>query len=183
MILWRPCGFLHKAREMSWPAVTSFLPLFHGPPQSVTTAISTFAWYRKLDATGDRTGNRAAQIQAPDSTEQALRLLQDTVFSFTMRVCQQREDAEDTMQEVLAVGLVGYTAFDVITILRQKYHQKITGYEVRVEADQAERPQVLTAVRIHHALAGFAIDPVAVEEAIRLSEGEGKNYGLIATCE
>jgi hypothetical protein len=25
----------------------------------------------------------------------------------------------------------------VITILRQKYHQKITAYEVRVEADQA----------------------------------------------
>jgi RNA polymerase sigma-70 factor, ECF subfamily len=33
--------------------------------------------------------------------EQALALLQDTVFSFSMRVCGQREDAEDTMQEVL----------------------------------------------------------------------------------
>jgi RNA polymerase sigma-70 factor (ECF subfamily) len=35
------------------------------------------------------------------SVEQALALLQDTVFSFSMRVCGQREDAEDTMQEVL----------------------------------------------------------------------------------
>ena len=35
------------------------------------------------------------------STEQALELLQNTVFSFSMRVCGQREDAEDTMQEVL----------------------------------------------------------------------------------
>jgi hypothetical protein len=26
---------------------------------------------------------------------------------------------------------------------RQKYHQKVTGYEVRVEADQAERPRCL----------------------------------------
>ena len=35
------------------------------------------------------------------SLEQALALLQNTVFSFSMRVCGQREDAEDTMQEVL----------------------------------------------------------------------------------
>src|SRR5579872_3513040 len=36
-----------------------------------------------------------------DAAEQALALLQNTVFSFSMRVCGQREDAEDTMQEVL----------------------------------------------------------------------------------
>src|SRR5579871_4956606 len=35
------------------------------------------------------------------AVEQALHLLQQTVFSFSMRVCGQREDAEDTMQEVL----------------------------------------------------------------------------------
>ena len=35
------------------------------------------------------------------SVEEALKLLQNTVFSFSMRVCGQREDAEDTMQEVL----------------------------------------------------------------------------------
>lgn len=37
----------------------------------------------------------------PVSLERALSLLQDTVYSFSMRVCGQREDAEDTMQEVL----------------------------------------------------------------------------------
>lgn len=37
----------------------------------------------------------------PESLESALALLQNTVFSFSMRVCGQREDAEDTMQEVL----------------------------------------------------------------------------------
>src|SRR5690348_18382319 len=31
----------------------------------------------------------------------ALPILQETVFSFSMKVCGQREDAEDTMQEVL----------------------------------------------------------------------------------
>jgi putative redox protein len=82
--------------------------------------------------------------------------------------------------ELVAVGLAGCTAFDVITILRQKYHQKITGYEVRVETDQAERPpQVFTTVRIHHALTGFAIDPAAVEEAIRLSEEKYCSVGAM----
>ena len=39
--------------------------------------------------------------QDPKAMDQALALLQDTVFSFSMKVCGQREDAEDTMQEVL----------------------------------------------------------------------------------
>jgi len=37
----------------------------------------------------------------PKALEHALALLQDTVFSFSMKVCGQREDAEDIMQEVL----------------------------------------------------------------------------------
>ena len=72
--------------------------------------------------------------------------------------------------ELVAAGLAGCTAFDVVTVLRQKYHQKITWYEVRVEADQAERPpQVFTDVRIHHVVTGVDIDVAALQEAIRLS--------------
>jgi RNA polymerase sigma-70 factor (ECF subfamily) len=41
----------------------------------------------------------------PRAIEQALELLQGTVFSFSMKVCGQREDAEDTMQEVLVKAL------------------------------------------------------------------------------
>lgn len=82
--------------------------------------------------------------------------------------------------ELVAVALAGCTAFDVITILRQKYHQKVTGYEVRVEADQAERPpQVFTAVRIHHVVTGCEIDPTAIEEAIRLSEEKYCSVGAM----
>ena len=82
--------------------------------------------------------------------------------------------------ELVAVALAGCTAFDVVTILRQKYHQKVTGYEVRVEADQAERPpQVFTAVRIHHVVTGFEIDPAAIEEAIRLSEEKYCSVGAM----
>jgi len=82
--------------------------------------------------------------------------------------------------ELVAVGLAGCTAFDVITILRQKYHQHITGYEVRVEADQAERPpQVFTSARIHHVITGYEVDPAAVGEAIRLSEEKYCSVGAM----
>jgi len=82
--------------------------------------------------------------------------------------------------EMVAVGLAGCTAFDVITILRQKYHQKVTGYQVRVEADQAERPpQVFTTVRIHHVVTGLGIDEAALLEAIRLSEEKYCSVGAM----
>jgi len=38
---------------------------------------------------------------SPESVERALALLQNTVYSFSMKVCGHPEDAEDTMQEVL----------------------------------------------------------------------------------
>ena len=44
--------------------------------------------------------------------EEALALLQNTVFSFSMRVCGQREDAEDTMQEVLLKSVPYLARFD-----------------------------------------------------------------------
>ena len=82
--------------------------------------------------------------------------------------------------EMVAVGLAGCTAFDVITVLRQKYHQKVTGYQVRVQADQAERPpQVFTTVRIHHVVTGFGIDEAALVEAIRLSEEKYCSVGAM----
>ena len=73
--------------------------------------------------------------------------------------------------ELVAAALAGCTAFDVITILRGKKRQDVTGYEVRVEAEQAERPpQAFVAVRIHHIVTGRDVDPAAVGEAIRISE-------------
>lgn len=46
------------------------------------------------------------------SVEQALALLQETVFSFSMRVCGQRQDAEDTMQEVLLKSIPQLPKFE-----------------------------------------------------------------------
>jgi putative redox protein len=82
--------------------------------------------------------------------------------------------------ELLAVGLAGCTAFDVITILRQKFHQKVTGYEVHVEADQSERPpRIFTEVRIHHVVTGYEIDSTAIEAAILLSQEKYCSVGTM----
>lgn len=52
------------------------------------------------------------QRKDPKSLEQALELLQSTVFSFSMKVCGQRQDAEDTMQEVLLKSVSYLPKFD-----------------------------------------------------------------------
>jgi len=52
------------------------------------------------------------QQGSEDGVDQALALLQGTVFSFSMRVCGHREDAEDTMQEVLLKSVPQLPKFD-----------------------------------------------------------------------
>jgi putative redox protein len=82
--------------------------------------------------------------------------------------------------ELLAAALAGCTAFDVITILRNKKHKTVMAYEVRVEADQRPAPpQVFTTVRIHHALTGNDIDTQSVEDAIQLSEAKYCSVGAM----
>ena len=41
----------------------------------------------------------------PEAVDEAIGLLQNTVYSFSMKVCGHPEDAEDTMQEVLSRSL------------------------------------------------------------------------------
>jgi len=85
--------------------------------------------------------------------------------------------------DLVAIGLAGCTAFDVINILRKK-RQQVTDYKVTVEADQAsDPPQVFTDVRIHHILTGVDIRPEAVKEAIRLSEEKYCSVGaMVEKC-
>ena len=81
--------------------------------------------------------------------------------------------------ELVALALAGCTAFDVINILRKK-RQLVTGYEVKVEADQAATPpQVFTQVRIHHIVSGDDVSAQAVEDAIRLSEEKYCSVGAM----
>jgi RNA polymerase sigma-70 factor (ECF subfamily) len=55
-----------------------------------------------------------AQLQGnrPDGVERALALLQNTVYSFSMKVCGHRQDAEDTMQETLLKAMGYLRRFD-----------------------------------------------------------------------
>jgi putative redox protein len=81
--------------------------------------------------------------------------------------------------ELIAIGLAGCTAFDVIGILRKK-RQEVTGYEVNVEADQRpDPPQVFTKVRIRHIVTGVDIDEHAVRDAIHLSEQKYCSVGAM----
>jgi len=74
--------------------------------------------------------------------------------------------------ELIAIGLAGCTAFDVIGILRKK-RQEVTGYEVKVEADQrSEPPNVFTKIRVRHIVTGADVAENAVRDAIHLSESK-----------
>lgn len=74
--------------------------------------------------------------------------------------------------ELVAIGLAGCTAFDVIGILRKK-RQEVTGYEVKVEAEQRpDPPNVFTKVKIHHVVTGVDIAERALQDAIHLSESK-----------
>ena len=71
--------------------------------------------------------------------------------------------------ELLALGLGGCTAMDVISIL-QKKRQDVSAFEVRVHTEKAEdHPRVWTSVLIEYLVTGTDIDPQAVERAIELS--------------
>ena len=74
--------------------------------------------------------------------------------------------------ELIAIGLAGCTAFDVISVLRKK-RQQVTGYEVRVDADQrTEPPNIFTKIRLHHIVTGGDVSEDALKSAIHLSESK-----------
>lgn len=72
--------------------------------------------------------------------------------------------------ELIAIGVIGCTAMDVISIL-QKKRQEITAFRVDLEASRAEEhPTVFTDMKITYHIKGQDVDPKAVERAIELSE-------------
>jgi len=72
--------------------------------------------------------------------------------------------------ELFLMGLGGCTGMDVISILAKK-RQKVTGFQVKVEAERAPtHPKVYTKIHIEYIVYGAGIDPRAVERAIELSE-------------
>ena len=74
--------------------------------------------------------------------------------------------------EMIAIGVAGCTAMDVVSILKKK-RQDITAFEVSVQAEQAgEHPKVYTQMHIHYIVSGRNIDPKAFERAMELSENK-----------
>ncbi|MCJ7435412.1 MAG: OsmC family protein [Anaerolineales bacterium] len=71
--------------------------------------------------------------------------------------------------ELIALGLAGCTAMDVISIL-QKKRQAVTSFEVKVDVARAnEHPKVFTNAVIHYVITGRNIDEAALTRAIELS--------------
>ena len=71
--------------------------------------------------------------------------------------------------ELLAIGLAGCTAMDVVSIL-QKKRQNVTGFEVRIVTERAqEHPKVFTHEKVEYVIDGHQVEPAAVERAIVLS--------------
>jgi putative redox protein len=72
--------------------------------------------------------------------------------------------------ELVLIGLVGCTAYDVIGIL-QKKRQAVANLQVSAHAERADTPpQVYTAIEVEYVVRGRGIKPKAVEDAIRLSK-------------
>jgi putative redox protein len=72
--------------------------------------------------------------------------------------------------QLFAVGLVGCTGMDVISIL-QKKRQDVTEFEVSAEIERSEdHPKVFTKIILEYKVTGKNLDQKAVERAVELSE-------------
>lgn len=72
--------------------------------------------------------------------------------------------------QLFAIGLVGCTGMDVISILKKK-RQEVTEFTVTAEVERAEEhPKVFTKIVLEYNVTGKNIDEQAVERAVELSE-------------
>jgi len=72
--------------------------------------------------------------------------------------------------QLFAIGLVGCTGMDVISILKKK-RQDVTDFEVSAKIKQSdEHPRVFTKIILTYKVTGKDIDQEAVERAVELSE-------------
>ncbi len=74
--------------------------------------------------------------------------------------------------ELIAIGIAGCTAMDVISFL-QKKRQNATTFEVQLHSQRArEHPRVFTQIEIEYLISGHDVDETAVQRAIELSENK-----------
>ena len=71
--------------------------------------------------------------------------------------------------ELIALGLAGCTAMDVLSIL-QKKRQNVTAFEVKVDAPRsADHPKVFTSAVLSYIVTGKDVNETALLRAIELS--------------
>jgi putative redox protein len=80
------------------------------------------------------------------------------------------EDAGPRPMELVAAGIAGCTAMDVISILR-KMQQKVTDLQVKVRTvDAEEHPRQFLQVHVEYLVTGHNLSEDRVRRAIDLSE-------------
>jgi putative redox protein len=95
----------------------------------------------------------------------------DTGFTVPLGAKAEVGGDEDGFRpmELIAIGLAGCTAMDVISILRKK-RQQVKAFEVQVNAERADKhPKVFTGAVIEYFVSGHGLIESAVKRAIELS--------------
>jgi RNA polymerase sigma-70 factor (ECF subfamily) len=140
------------------------------------------------------------QRMPPESFEELALPLFDRLYNFAHWLTQNREEAEDLVQETYAKGLKGFSSFQPGTnfrawmyrILRNIFLTSRTGMKsaVPLDDDEAEltavtehTPESILLQRLDHELLQRALDdlPVAYREVLLLCEIEEMSYQEIAT--
>jgi putative redox protein len=96
----------------------------------------------------------------------------DTGFSVPLGANPQVGGDNDGFRpmELIAIGIAGCTAMDVISIL-QKKRQNVTAFEVQLRSQRAQdHPRVFTQMEIEYLISGHDVDETAVQRALELSE-------------
>lgn len=71
--------------------------------------------------------------------------------------------------ELIAIGLAGCSAMDIISIL-QKKQQKVNSFDIQVDAERAsEHPKVYTGAVVTYIVTGSGVEENALLRAIELS--------------
>ena len=96
----------------------------------------------------------------------------DSGFSVSLGTVPEVGGDDDGFRpmELIAIGIAGCTAMDVMSIL-QKKRQEVTSFEVIVHAERAaEHPKVFTRLTTEYVIGGKELSREAVERAVELSE-------------
>ena len=102
--------------------------------------------------------------------EGGMRFSTDTGTGRHIDFGDDRAANEQSPVEIVVAAMAACSAMDVVSIALKK-RQDIARYEIRIRAEQRDRPypQVLTRVEITHEVEGVNVDPRAIRRCVELS--------------